>query len=330
MEHLYADRLAEQTERLAYHAVRGEIFDKAAQYLHAAGTRAVTRSMYREGVAYLEQALSALGHLPRSSRVIEQDIDLRLRLHRSLMLLAGSDPCDRPTTSRWPTHSRRASAIRAASVGRRFTEREPPGSEGDNRRAVVLGERARLKTKDLDHLPLELSVNLILGQIYHSVGDYDRAVASLEANVERLSRDLAYERFDLPSLPSVISREYLALSLAEQGRFADALAQGAEALRIATAVDHPYSRVVADLGIGGALLRRGDLSEATRALERALALCQATSLRVAMPIVVSLSRPGTDSAGACHGGDHASRAGLPGCGRGQASGPACAPTHVPR
>jgi tetratricopeptide (TPR) repeat protein len=144
-----------------------------------------------------------------------------------------------------------------------------------------------VKTKDLGNLPLELSVNLILGQIYHSVGDYGRAVMSLETTLEHLSRDLAYERFDLPSLPSVISREYLALSLAEQGRFTDALAQGAEALRIATAVDHPYSRVVADLGVGGALLRRGHLAEAARMLERALALCQAASLRVAMPVVVS-------------------------------------------
>ena len=67
IERLYADKLGEQIERLAYHTVRGEVFDKAAQYLHTAGTRAVSRSVYREGVAYFEQALMALGHLPRNA-----------------------------------------------------------------------------------------------------------------------------------------------------------------------------------------------------------------------------------------------------------------------
>jgi predicted ATPase len=285
IEGAYADRLAEQTERLAHHALRGEIFDKAAQYLHAAGTRSVTRSVYRDGVAYFEQALSALGHLPRSASVVGQEIDLRLALHHALLPLGElqrsadqvvaadmlADVLGDPCRIGWSSTYR----ARAAWWG------------GDNQRAVASGERARLKTKDVGHLPLELSVNLILGQIYHSVGDYDRAVTSLEANLKHLVGDLAYERFDLPALPSVISREYLVLSLAEQGRFTEALAHGAEALRIATAVDHPYSRVVADLGIGGVLLRRGHLPEAARALERALALCQATSLGVAMPIVIS-------------------------------------------
>jgi predicted ATPase len=142
MENLYADRLAEQTERLAYHALRGEIFDKAAQHLRAAGTRAVTRSAYREGVAYFEQALSALGHLPRSTSVIEQDIDLRLALHHALLPLgellrsadhvvtadAHAEVLGDPGRIGWSSIYR----ARAAWWG------------GDNQRAVAFGERARL------------------------------------------------------------------------------------------------------------------------------------------------------------------------------------------
>jgi predicted ATPase len=43
IERLYADRLAEQVERLAYHALRGEVWDRAATYLREAAMRASKR-----------------------------------------------------------------------------------------------------------------------------------------------------------------------------------------------------------------------------------------------------------------------------------------------
>ena len=44
MEQLYADRLDEHVERLAHHAVRGEVWEKAVPYLRQAGLRAAARS----------------------------------------------------------------------------------------------------------------------------------------------------------------------------------------------------------------------------------------------------------------------------------------------
>src|SRR5206468_8539468 len=54
IEGLYADRLADQVERLAHHAVRGELWDKTLAYCRQAGDRAAARSAYREAVAYFE------------------------------------------------------------------------------------------------------------------------------------------------------------------------------------------------------------------------------------------------------------------------------------
>ena len=68
LEGLYGDRLAEQVERLAHHALRGEVWDKALAYCRQAGEKAMARSAYREAVAYFEQALGALQHLPRDAR----------------------------------------------------------------------------------------------------------------------------------------------------------------------------------------------------------------------------------------------------------------------
>ena len=41
IETLYPDRVAEQVERLAHNAVRGELWEKSVMYLRHAGTRAV-------------------------------------------------------------------------------------------------------------------------------------------------------------------------------------------------------------------------------------------------------------------------------------------------
>ena len=51
LEALAGDRLAEQVERLAHHALRGEVWDKALAYCQQAGDKAVARSAYREAVA---------------------------------------------------------------------------------------------------------------------------------------------------------------------------------------------------------------------------------------------------------------------------------------
>ena len=87
IEALSADRLAEQVERLAHHALRGEVWDKAVAYCRQAGAKAAARSAYREAVAYFEQALAALRHLPESRETLEQAIDLRLDLRNALIAL---------------------------------------------------------------------------------------------------------------------------------------------------------------------------------------------------------------------------------------------------
>jgi class 3 adenylate cyclase len=85
MEQRYANRLAEQVEQLAHHALRGEVWEKVLRYCRQAGTKATARSANREAVAYFEQALEALTHLPDSRERREQAIDLRFDLRTALV-----------------------------------------------------------------------------------------------------------------------------------------------------------------------------------------------------------------------------------------------------
>src|SRR5207237_9417703 len=68
----------DQVERLAYHALRGEVWAKALAYCRQAGERAMARSAHHEARGYFEQALSALPHLPETRDRREQAVDLRL------------------------------------------------------------------------------------------------------------------------------------------------------------------------------------------------------------------------------------------------------------
>jgi predicted ATPase len=87
IEALYPDRLADQVERLAHHALRGEVWDKALVYCRQAGEKTMERSAYREAVAYIAQALTALARLPERRDTREQAIDLRCDLRNALLPL---------------------------------------------------------------------------------------------------------------------------------------------------------------------------------------------------------------------------------------------------
>ena len=88
LETLAADQVTEQVERLAHHALRGEVWDKALPYCQQAGTKAYAGSAFREAVACLEQALQVLAHLPPDRTTLELALDLRCDLCQALYPLA--------------------------------------------------------------------------------------------------------------------------------------------------------------------------------------------------------------------------------------------------
>ena len=103
----HGDRVGEQVERLAHHALRGEVWDKAGTYCQQAGARAHDRAAFREAVAAFEQALQALAHLPEHGDTRVLAIELRLALGGPLTdweSMGGASPCwARPRP--WPGRS---------------------------------------------------------------------------------------------------------------------------------------------------------------------------------------------------------------------------------
>jgi class 3 adenylate cyclase/tetratricopeptide (TPR) repeat protein len=271
-ERLYADRLPEQAERLAQHAVRGEVWDKAVAYCRQAGTKAIARSALREAVACFEQALAALTHLPESRATQEQAIDLRLDLRNAL----------------WPLREIRHTLdyLREAETLAKALDDQPRLGRvfafmcryfrgmGDHDSAVASGQHALAIAETLGDFALQVIAHFFLGTAYHVLGDYPRAMELLRSNVVSLVGNLIREHFGQAGLPAVLSRAFLARCLAELGAFPEGVAHAEEAVRIAEAVDHSPGLILASLGVGFLYLRKGDLSRAIPALERCLGLCR--------------------------------------------------------
>jgi tetratricopeptide (TPR) repeat protein len=101
----------------------------------------------------------------------------------------------------------------------------------------------------------------------------------LQKVVTALTGDLTREHFGLMGFPSILSRTSLAWCLAEVGAFREALAHGEDGLRLAEAVDQPFSLVNAYDGLGSVYLHQGALSQAIPPLAHGLALCQTWNIQ---------------------------------------------------
>src|SRR5438132_8132786 len=121
---------------------------------------------------------------------------------------------------------------------------------------------------------LEAAANFALGLAYHDLGAYRRATELLNRNVASLQGERMYGRFGTAGVTSVLSIMALAWCHAELGSFAEGIARGEEALRIAQARDDKLSLMFADLAVGQLYLRQGDLVRAVPRLERGLATCR--------------------------------------------------------
>jgi tetratricopeptide (TPR) repeat protein len=285
IERLSPDRMDEQVERLAYHALRGEVWGKALGYFHQAGAKAAARSAHREAVGCFEQALVALDHLPEHQDTCEQAIDLRFSLRNALLPLGEHRQAFE--------HLRAAQTLAEAlhderRLGRSFAYlAEYYRMTGDSTRAVDSGERALAVATDLGDFPLQVLANIFLGTAYHALGDYRRAVDCFRRNVASLTGELIRERFGMTGLPAVMSRTWSVSCLADLGAYDEGTARGEEAIRLAEAVDHPFSLTQAYFALGSLHLRKGDLHQAIPVLERGLGLCQVTNILTWFPTVAA-------------------------------------------
>jgi tetratricopeptide (TPR) repeat protein len=265
LERLAPGHPGERVERLAQHAVRGAVWDKALRYMREAGARAVEQSAYRQAIACFEQALEAQAHLPRTPEQLMEAVDLHFDMRNALFALGRLEPILHHLTQARTLAEALGDRRRLGWVAAYMTHYH--WRMGDHGSAIESGRRAVAIAEELGDVALR-TTNVNLGLAYYAVGDYARGIESLQKTIDALEGPHRGQRLGWAGLPAVTSRAYLIGCLAEVGRFTDGIPVGEEAVRIAEQANHAFSLGQVYVNMGVLYLRKGDLPLATALLER--------------------------------------------------------------
>ena len=250
-------------------------------YLRQAGAKAVARSANREAVGVLRAGAggarpsardprdAGAGHRP-PVRSPQRALAARRVWRRSFGHLRDAE--------RWP----RRSAISDGWDGRRVHGQAHPadGARGGRsrfaERALAIAERAR------GSRPPSRPRTTTWAAPTTAPGDYRQAAMLPSRIAQLLDGDLVRERCGLAGSPAVMSRPFSRWPWPSSGEFDEAIAHGREeAIRLAEALDHPYSLACACSGLGQRLPSpRGTSRKRSRCSSAALALCREWHLTV--------------------------------------------------
>jgi len=156
--------------------------------------------------------------------------------------------------------------------------------------ALGFGQSAQAIAEALGDVPLQVTANLYFGAACMWAGDYRRAEELLRKVLRLLEGDLSRERLGLAGFPAVMARFYVPWVFAHLGKFNEGIVHAQEGVRLAEALDHPYSLANVCWILGTVQLTRGELSHAVQLFDRCLALSREWNLTY-------LSAMGTGSLG---------------------------------
>jgi class 3 adenylate cyclase/tetratricopeptide (TPR) repeat protein len=288
IEMLYTGRLTEHSERLAHHALRGDLKDKATRYLRQSGLKAAARSALHEAREAFEQALRVLQSLPEDRATIEQAFDTLLEL-RSVLIPLGQGRRVLDTL-----REAERLAERLNDDGRRgqiyafLTHVQGLLGEVDD--AIVSGTRGLSIARAREDGELRILTTSFLVQAHHYRSDFEQTVKLARENLATAAPNIALERAGGGHvLVAVRDRAFLVSSLAHLGRFDEAAADAAIAMRLAVPTRHALTIGLAHYGAEPLHLVRGDWATAQSVLEDHIATARTGNVFLQLPGVIAAS-----------------------------------------
>jgi class 3 adenylate cyclase/tetratricopeptide (TPR) repeat protein len=285
IEKLYGGRLGEQIDRLAHHAVRGALREKAVHYLRQAGGKAAARSALSDARTWFEQALDVLKALPESRDRLEQAFKIRLELRPVLRQLGEGQQMLEHLREAETLAERLKDDRRLGEVCAFMTTVQSTLGELDE--ALATGTRALQIAGRLGDLRLRIVATCHLEQARCYRGEYEHVVGLAIDNLAALPTDWVHEYFGMAAPPSVAARAWLIMSLAELGRFAEATRYEAEAIRLAESTQHAYTVGWANFGASMLHLVKGDWATALSRVKHWIAMLRTGNVAIQLPWAVA-------------------------------------------
>jgi class 3 adenylate cyclase/tetratricopeptide (TPR) repeat protein len=267
---------------LASHAERGEIWDKAVQYLIASLSQAVRSSANHEALGLYDRALRALERLPADQSATVA-IDLHLHAFSPLLALGEID--------RLVDVMRQADALaHVHGDKRRLAATTSQLSTalwlaGKHQAGLKSAEEAVRLANELDDFVLRLSARFNQANLLHATGALREAVEIYSGIVDSLVGDLELKRFGWPGIPSMLARGLLTWSLVSLGEFRRAREVKDRALALLGSIREPYSIAYAHLSQGLYLLATGETEAAIGSFETAHRITQQSD--IVLPIATA-------------------------------------------
>ena len=287
-------------DALARHAVQGEAWDKALTYLREAG-RVAAQLGGIEAISYFERALHVMQRLAPSEGSLEAAFDLHCELRNALVPLGPQQRLLDVLHAAKKLAETLGDERRLAQVYSYFSNYY--GYIGRPDLALETGEQSLILGKRAGAVELLIAGNMSAGEIYRTLGDYSKARKYLNDALSLIGSRDEQERWGQVGLPSVRVRSHLAWTLAELGDFPTARNVAAEAMRIADASNHPYSKCHACLGVGGTRVRQGEFEVAIEVLARGFAASERVPLLrppIAADLGLAYARCGRIDEGLAH------------------------------
>jgi class 3 adenylate cyclase/tetratricopeptide (TPR) repeat protein len=272
IEAQYPDRSAEHIERLAHHASRGEVWQKAAQYGRQAADRAAALCVDAEAAAHYQRALDALARVPVTQESVRAAIDARLALRAPLW--------------RGGQLERLLDVFREAEMlGTQHNETERLDvvysfflqyywAKGEYDRAIGYGQRCLEAGARRHDVGLEVTGHYYLGGCYHAQGRFPLALEHYHTIIDTLEGPRETERYGLSGLPYSGACALAAQCLVEMGEGPRALELLRRGERVAQAANHLYSKAPLAIAHGHLLLYQGEPADAIHVLEPIVAMCR--------------------------------------------------------
>jgi class 3 adenylate cyclase/tetratricopeptide (TPR) repeat protein len=285
IETLHHNRLGEQIELLAHHALRGELREKAASYLFQSGVKSARHSAPLIARSLYEQALAQLEAMPDSQHKLEKAFELRLELCGVLSNLGETRMVlqrlrEAEVLAETLNDERRRGLVWGPLVANSCVRGELDEALDNGRRALAVAER-------IGDSPLRVQTEAGLTFAHYYRGEYERVVELAAANLAAIPDDAVLYAASVPG--SIYVFCWLIRSLIELGRFDEAARHAHEMLRLAQATHSAYALGMAKLSEGWRLLAKGDWTQARTLVEHGTAEYRKGNIILALPHAVASS-----------------------------------------
>jgi class 3 adenylate cyclase/tetratricopeptide (TPR) repeat protein len=187
IEQVYAERLEEFYEMLAYHYLKAENLEKAIHYLKLSGIKATSIHAPKEAFYYFTEALTALKKLPESDENKRRQIEVSLLMYPAMMFLGQPE-----------------GSLEVLKQGARLSE-----ELGDQRSLVTFysnlalhyhqkgeplpgleyGEKAYATAENMDDVQLVAATSFDLYNVYMNLGEYTKLVSICAHIVDLLEKN---------------------------------------------------------------------------------------------------------------------------------------------